>query len=188
MKIEIMQGDITQFKGDAIVNAANVTLLGGGGVDGCIHRAAGPELAESCRDIYPEVEPGIRCPTGEARVTPGFRLPTPFVIHTVGPIFSDSPTARNPYHPGELADEYTDPELVLAMSIASCLAIAEKLNLRTLAMPAISCGVFGCTIKKFVEVSKTIVASEDWKLNTLTFMLFQDEEFEEFKQCWEDIG
>ena len=84
MPIEVIQGDITTLDVDAIVNAANERMLGGGGVDGAIHRAAGPKLLEACRNI-PEVRPGVRCPTGEARLTPGFRLPARYVIHTVGP-------------------------------------------------------------------------------------------------------
>lgn len=79
-------GDITRLEVDAIVNAANSSLLGGGGVDGAIHAAAGPELVRACRSL-PETTPGVRCPTGEARITPGFRLPARYVIHTVGPVW-----------------------------------------------------------------------------------------------------
>src|SRR5689334_18781067 len=84
--IEVIEDDITTLALDAIVNAANETLLGGGGVDGAIHRAAGPGLLAACRAI-PVVAPGVRCPTGEARITPGFRLPAKHVIHTVGPVW-----------------------------------------------------------------------------------------------------
>jgi O-acetyl-ADP-ribose deacetylase (regulator of RNase III) len=87
MPIEVVQADITTLDVDAIVNAANERMLGGGGVDGAIHRAAGPELLAACR-LVPEVRPGVRCPTGEARLTPGFRLPARSVIHTVGPVWS----------------------------------------------------------------------------------------------------
>src|SRR5689334_1848884 len=86
MRLQVLQGDITRLSVDAIVNAANERMLGGGGVDGAIHRAAGPELLEACRGV-PEVRPGVRCPTGEARITPGFRLPARHVIHTVGPVW-----------------------------------------------------------------------------------------------------
>src|SRR5450432_4914174 len=85
-RIEVIEADITTLAVDAIVNAANETLLGGGGVDGAIHRAAGPELLAACRAL-PEVRPDVRCPTGEARITPGFRLSARFVIHTVGPVW-----------------------------------------------------------------------------------------------------
>src|SRR6516225_5459565 len=85
-RVEIVQGDITTLQIDAIVNAANETLLGGGGVDGAIHRAAGPELLVACRAL-PQVRANVRCPTGAARLTPAFRLPAKFVIHTVGPVW-----------------------------------------------------------------------------------------------------
>src|SRR5215469_6353220 len=84
--IEILEVDITALHVDAIVNAANETLLGGGGVDGAIHRAAGPRLVAACRDL-PQIRPNVRCPTGQARITPGFDLPACFVIHTVGPVW-----------------------------------------------------------------------------------------------------
>ena len=86
MKIQAELGDITRLEMDAIVNAANERMLGGGGVDGAIHRAAGPRLLDACRAI-PEVRPGVRCPTGEARITPGFSLPAKWVIHTTGPVW-----------------------------------------------------------------------------------------------------
>ena len=84
--IEVIEADIATLAVDAIVNAANETLLGGGGVDGAIHRAAGPELLLACRSL-PAMRPGVRCPTGEARITPGFRLPARWIIHTVGPVW-----------------------------------------------------------------------------------------------------
>src|SRR5437016_5829673 len=85
-RLEVVVGDITKLRVDAIVNAANEWMLGGGGVDGAIHQAAGPELLEACRAV-PEITPGVRCPTGRARVTPGFRLAARFVVHTVGPVW-----------------------------------------------------------------------------------------------------
>ena len=84
--LQVIQTDITKLEVDAIVNAANERMLGGGGVDGAIHRAAGPELLAACRQV-PEVRPGVRCPTGECRLTPGFKLPASHVIHTVGPVW-----------------------------------------------------------------------------------------------------
>src|SRR5262245_52573569 len=86
-RLEVVVGDITKLSVDAIVNAANERMLGGGGVDGAIHRAAGPELLHACRAVS-EVRPGVRCPTGEARITPGFKLPAKHVIHTVGPVWN----------------------------------------------------------------------------------------------------
>lgn len=126
-RIHLIQGDITVLKVDAIVNAANERMLGGGGVDGAIHRAAGPGLLEACRKI-PEVRPGVRCPTGEARITPGFRLPAGYVIHTVGPVWRGG-------RAGEPA--------LLAGCYANCLKLAVQHELTSIAFPAISCGVYG---------------------------------------------
>lgn len=125
--IRILQADITTLRVDAIVNAANETLLGGGGVDGAIHRAAGPLLLQACRAL-PQVSAGVRCPTGEARITPGFDLPAAHVIHTVGPIWEDGTAGE--------AD-------LLAACYRNCLALARQHALHSLAFPAISCGVFG---------------------------------------------
>ncbi|WP_440222220.1 O-acetyl-ADP-ribose deacetylase [Dokdonella sp. MW10] len=125
--LRIIQADITTLGVDAIVNAANETLLGGGGVDGATHRAAGPRLLAACHAI-PEVRPGVRCPTGEARMTPGFDLPARHVIHTVGPVW------RGGMHgePGLLASCYRN-----------AFALARDAGLRSIAFPAISCGVYG---------------------------------------------
>lgn len=123
----IVRGDITKIKVDAIVNAANEWMLGGGGVDGAIHFAAGPELREACRAV-PEVRPGIRCPMGEARITPAFKLPAKHVIHTVGPR----------WHGGARGE----PEL-LASCYRACIELANENQLRTIAFPAISTGAFG---------------------------------------------
>ena len=129
--LRVAIGDITKQAVDAIVNAANERLLGGGGVDGAIHRAAGPELLVACRAI-PEARPGVRCPTGEARITPGFALPARFVVHTVGPVWYGG-------HEGERE--------LLASCYRSVLAIARAEDLRSIAFPAISCGVYGFPIE-----------------------------------------
>jgi O-acetyl-ADP-ribose deacetylase (regulator of RNase III) len=126
-QIEVVEGDITALAVDAIVNAANETLLGGGGVDGAIHRAAGAELLRACRAL-PEVRPGVRCPTGDARLTPGFRLPARWIIHTVGPV----------WHGGGAGE----PAL-LAGCYRQSLALAAQHRIMSVAFPAISCGVFG---------------------------------------------
>ena len=127
MEIEIITGDITRLAVDAIVNAANSTLLGGGGVDGAIHRAAGPRLLQACRAI-PEVSRGVRCPTGEARITPGFDLPARHVIHTVGPV----------WHGGG-----QDEPALLARCYRQSMALAAAHGVSSIAFPAISCGVYG---------------------------------------------
>lgn len=121
MKIEVWQGDITTLDVAAIVNAANASLLGGGGVDGAIHRAAGPELLAACRPLG-------GCPTGEARITAGFRLPARYVIHTVGPV----------WHGGSQGEAQ-----LLAACYRNSLALAEAHGLDSIAFPAISCGIYG---------------------------------------------
>ncbi|HZX78861.1 O-acetyl-ADP-ribose deacetylase [Lysobacter sp.] len=127
MRIEVFQTDITTLALDAIVNAANESLLGGGGVDGAIHRAAGPQLLAECRAI-PQVRPGVRCPTGEARITLGYNLPARHVIHTVGPVWR-----------GGNFDEST----LLASCYRASLHLAMEHGLASIAFPAISCGIYG---------------------------------------------
>ena len=126
-RLQIVQGDIVTLTVDAIVNAANEGLLGGGGVDGAIHRAAGPELLDACRRI-PEVRPGVRCPTGEVRITPGFNLSARFVIHAVGPVWRGG-------HHGEAE--------LLAGCYSGALSLAKEHDCTSIAFPGISTGVFG---------------------------------------------
>jgi O-acetyl-ADP-ribose deacetylase len=125
--IDIINADITTLNVDVIVNAANQRMLGGGGVDGAIHAAAGPGLQDACRRM-PEVRPGVRCPRGEARITQGFELPARFVIHTVGPI----------WHGGE----HGEPEQ-LRSCYRESLALASSNGLGRIAFPGISTGVYG---------------------------------------------
>jgi O-acetyl-ADP-ribose deacetylase (regulator of RNase III) len=132
-----VRGDITKLDVDAIVNAANTGLLGGGGVDGAIHRAAGPELLHACRAL-PEVRPGVRCPTGEARITPGFRLKARYVIHTAGPV----------WHGGG----QNERELLASCYHAS-MALALVHHVASIAFPAISCGVFGFPIDEAAHIA-----------------------------------
>jgi O-acetyl-ADP-ribose deacetylase (regulator of RNase III) len=150
MSIEIIQADITTLAVDAIVNAANETLMGGGGVDGAIHRAAGPRLLDACRALA-EVRPGVRCPTGETRITPGFDLPARFVIHTVGPVWR-----------GGDADE---PAL-LAACHRNALALARERGIDSLAYPAVSCGVYGYPRDAGAGVALTVLADEQHRLHS----------------------
>ena len=135
--IKIIQGDITALAMDAIVNAANQVMLGGGGVDGAIHRAAGPELYEACLKV-PEVRPGVRCPTGEARITPGFNLPAKFVIHTVGPVYRDG--------------LHGEPER-LAACYRNSLALAAENGCKSIAFPCISTGVYGYPKEEAAQIA-----------------------------------
>lgn len=170
MQIVAVTGDITTFEGDALVNAANPALLGGGGVDGAIHRAAGPALLDFCRNL-PQVEPGIRCRVGEVRVTPGFNLHVQHVIHTVGPMF---PTARQPMFPGEaIADQPTAVSL-LTKCLTTVLVQAAFIGAKTLAIPAVSCGVYGCDIPCFVEALKKVAAQVETTVEALTVYLFNE--------------
>lgn len=145
--IRIEQGDITKLAVDAIVNAANQVMLGGGGVDGAIHRAAGKELFEACLKV-PEVRPGVRCPTGEARITSGFKLPAKFVIHTVGPVYRDGQHGE----PGKLAGCYRNS-----------LVVAIENGCKSVAFPCISTGVYGYPIRDAAEIAvrevKAVVAT-----------------------------
>ncbi|MDZ7813755.1 MAG: O-acetyl-ADP-ribose deacetylase [Ideonella sp.] len=133
--ITVSQGDITRLHVDAVVNAANSRLLGGGGVDGSIHRAAGPELLEACRKLH-------GCRTGEAKITPGFRLPAKHIIHTVGPVWRGG-------NAGEMA--------LLASCYTACLTLAEQHQLESVAFPCISTGSYGFPPQLACEIAVATV-------------------------------
>ncbi len=165
-EIRVERGDITSLAVDAIVNAANETLLGGGGVDGAIHRAAGPELLAACRRL-PEVRPGVRCPTGEARITGGFGLPARFVIHAVGPVWQ-----------GGNAGE---PEL-LARCYRRCLGLSIAHRLREIAFPAISCGAYGFPLHEAARISvRTLRQADHGTLQRIRLVAFS----EDVEQAWQ---
>lgn len=174
MRIRIVPGDICSFQGDAVVNAANNAGLGGGGVDGAIHRAAGPRLRHTCEDL-PD-SPGltglregmmptdyVRIPTGEARVTPGFDLPAPWIIHTAGPVWPEGevPYGSVPYN--QLWNCYRLPAF-----------IALGMGLKHIAYPAISTGVYGCPQAKCAEIAlKWAKDCAAWPLD-VTFYIFPE--------------
>jgi O-acetyl-ADP-ribose deacetylase (regulator of RNase III) len=163
-RIEIIEGDITQQSVDAIVNAANSALLGGGGVDGAIHRAAGPQLLEECRALG-------GCPTGEARITRGYRLPARWVIHTVGPVWNGG--------------DHAEDEL-LANCYRHSLALAARHEVRSLAFPAISTGVYRFPLKRATRIAVREVASflqTSTALERVLFVCFGTPAF----QCYQTI-
>ena len=153
--IHILLSDITTLPCDAIVNAANRSLLGGGGVDGAIHRAAGPELLEECRTLG-------GCRTGEAKITKGYRLPAQFVIHTVGPIYSGA----------------REDAILLADCYRNSLKLAHKNGVHTIAFPAISTGVYGYPVREATQIAvdtvkKWLTDNSDYPME-VTFCCFDE--------------
>jgi len=161
--IDIVRGDITKIDVDAIVNAANTTLLGGGGVDGAIHRAAGPELLAECRTLG-------GCEPGKAKITRGYRLPACFVIHTVGPIWRGG--------------KHGEPE-TLADCYRNSLQLAVENGIKTIAFPAISCGAYGYPIPEAAQIAlkttREFLAHTD-RLEKVIFVLWGEEIYDVYRQ------
>ena len=155
-QIKIIKGDITKLACDAIVNAANSSLLGGGGVDGAIHYAAGPELLEECRTLH-------GCRTGEAKITKGYKLPARFVIHTVGPIYYE----HTP----------TEAQALLTSCYENSLKLAKEKGLKTIAFPLISAGVYGYPQREAIKVAVETMKLHQDEFEEITLVLFGEREF-----------
>ena len=167
-RVQVVEGDITKQRVDAIVNAANTTLLGGGGVDGAIHRAAGPELLEECRALG-------GCPTGEARITKGYKLPAKWVIHTVGPVWRDG-------RHGE--------EELLASCYRNSLALAEQNGARTIAFPSISSGAYGFPMDKAARIAVAEIRTfleRDGSVEKVVLVCFGNRAFDIHREALDKI-
>lgn len=158
-RLELVQGDITKLRVDAIVNAANTSLLGGGGVDGAIHRAAGPQLLKECRAVG-------GCPVGEARITKGYHLPAKHVIHTVGPIWNGGRKGEDD---------------LLRNCYRNCLKLAEQNGVRTIAFPSISTGAYGYPIEQASGIALETVSGyldETTEIEKVVFVCFSAADYE----------
>jgi O-acetyl-ADP-ribose deacetylase (regulator of RNase III) len=165
-RIEIYKGDITKLKVDAIVNAANTSLLGGGGVDGAIHHAAGPELLEFNKKLG-------GCPTGEAKISPGFNLLAKFIIHAVGPVWNDG---KN------------NEDKLLANCYRNSLKLAFENGIKTIAFPAISTGVYRFPLERATKIAVTEVSKfleKNESIEKVIFVCFDEETYQIYKKNWE---
>lgn len=168
-QIEIIQGDITRQNVDAIVNAANTSLLGGGGVDGAIHRGAGSELLVECRTLG-------GCNTGEAKITKGYKLPARYVIHTVGPVWRGGDAGENQL----LADCYKNS-----------LMLAQKNKIKSIAFPSISTGIYGYPVELASKVALTEIMSftkNNSGVGTVFIVCFDSKTFDVYSQMYEDLS
>lgn len=171
-RLRLLQGDITQQDTEAIVNAANSSLMGGGGVDGAIHRAGGPQILEECKEI---VARQGRLPTGEAVITGGGRLPARYVIHTVGPIWQDG--------------QHGEPEL-LRNAYFNSLALAKKHGIRSLSFPSISTGAYRFPIEQAARIALTTVRDflQEHEFAEVRFVLFSEKDLRIYEEAWAELS
>jgi O-acetyl-ADP-ribose deacetylase len=170
-RITLVRGDITTQEVDAIVNAANSKLLGGGGVDGAIHRAGGPEILAECRELRATTLPdGL--PTGQAVATTAGKLPARHVIHTVGPVYAKT----------------KDRSDLLASAYRESLRVADEVGARTVAFPAVSAGIYGWPMDDAARIAVQTVASTGTDVTEARFVLFGDEAYEAFTRAVEALG
>lgn len=177
-QITLTEGDITEQQVDVVVNAANSSLLGGGGVDGAIHRKGGPEILADCRRLRAS-HYGKGLPTGQAVATTAGRLPARWVVHTVGPVYS--------------AEDYEQRSALLASCYRESLRVAAELGARTVAFPAISAGIYGWPLEDAARIALTAVAEAaesgvDTELTEVRFVLFGAEAYEVFEQVQRELG
>jgi len=172
INLRVVKGDITKLQVDAIVNAANNSLLGGGGVDGAIHRAAGPELLQECLTLG-------GCKTGQAKITRGYNLPAKYVIHTVGPVYDD--------------EGYAECVTDLTLCYANCLLLAKEKGIHSIAFPAISTGIYGFPLEKATDIATYTVfvcltdkQFENYDLD-VTFCCFNDQAYELYNKYVNDL-
>ncbi len=171
-RVVLIQGDITRQDTEAIVNAANSSLLGGGGVDGAIHRAGGPQILEECKQIRAR-QGG--CPTGEAVITTGGNLKARYVIHTVGPIWSGG---------GNREDE------LLSCAYRNSLRLASEKGIRSLSFPSISTGAYGFPVHRAARVAAAAVKQfleEEGGLDEVRFVLFSERDLDVYREAWKDL-
>lgn len=165
MRIELIQADITTLEVDAIVNAANSSLTGGGGVDGAIHRAAGPELREYCITLK-------GCRTGEAKISPGFNLPAKYVIHTVGPVWNNGTE---------------NEEQLLSKCYENCLKLAVENNIKTIAFPSVSTGAYRFPFEKAAKITLEIIThflESNNQIEKLYLVVFSEREFQQCERVY----
>ncbi|MQY69376.1 MAG: O-acetyl-ADP-ribose deacetylase [Firmicutes bacterium] len=171
-KLSLIRGDITQQDTEAIVNAANTSLLGGGGVDGAIHRAGGPEILEECKKI--RVRQG-GCPTGEAVITTGGKLKAKYVIHTVGPVWSGGSQDEN---------------LLLAHAYRNSLTLAKNKGIRSISFPSISTGAYRFPIHNAAWIALSTVRDflKHYDFEEVRFVLFSDGDFKAYEETWQKVS